>query len=223
MMSRQDVLQVDKERRIFVHQTPFQNLQAQVRSHLSGYHTINPLKAGMPKEELKSKLPAGMDIKLYTMVLNQLVKTNSIVQQDDIIHLAEHQISLGADQQTLREQILETYLRSGITPPFFKEVRPQLNASDKQIDQVLNLLVDERLLIRIKEDFYYHCKPLDELKNKLIDYLTTHEEITTPQFKDMTGASRKYVIALIEYFDNIQLTLRVGDVRKLRKRPTPKS
>ena len=223
MMSRQDVLQVDKERRIFVHRTPFQNLQAQVRSHLSGYHTINPLKAGMPKEELKSKLPAGMDIKLYTMVLNQLVKTNSIVQQDDIIHLAEHQISLGADQQTLREQILETYLRSGITPPFFKEVRPQLNASDKQIDQVLNLLVDERLLIRIKEDFYYHCKPLDELKNKLIDYLTTHEEITTPQFKDMTGASRKYVIALIEYFDNIQLTLRVGDVRKLRKRPTPKS
>jgi selenocysteine-specific elongation factor len=223
MLSRQDVLQIDKEKRIFVHQAPFKNLQDQVRSHLSGYHTINPLKAGMPKEELKSKLPAGMDIKLYTMVLNQMVKTNSIVQQDDIIHLAEHQISLGVDQQTLREQILETYLKSGITPPFFKEVRPQLNAPDKQIDQVLNLLVDERLLIRIKEDFYYHCKPLDELKNKLIDYLTTHEEITTPQFKDMTGASRKYVIALIEYFDNIQLTLRVGDVRKLRKRPTPKS
>lgn len=223
MMSRQDILQVDREKRIFVHQTPFRNLQDQVRSHLSAYHTINPLKAGMPKEELKSKLPVGMDIKLYTMVLNHMVKANTIVQQDEIIHLAEHQISLGVDQQTLREQILETYLKSGITPPFFKEVRPQLNAPDKQIDQVLNLLLDEKLLVRVKDDFYYHCKPLDELKNKLIDYLTTHEEITTPQFKDMAGASRKYVIALIEYFDNIQLTLRVGDVRKLRKRPGPKS
>jgi selenocysteine-specific elongation factor len=57
------------------------------------------------------------------------------------------------------------------------------------------------------------------LKQKLIDFLTSNEEITTPQFKDMAGASRKFVIPLIEYFDSTQLTIRVGDIRKLRRRP----
>ena len=56
-----------------------------------------------------------------------------------------------------------------------------------------------------------------DLKNRLVAFLATHGEITTPQFKEMTGASRKYVIPLIEYFDSKNVTLRVGDVRKLRK------
>ena len=58
---------------------------------------------------------------------------------------------------------------------------------------------------------------IDALKKRLIKFLETNGEITTPQFKEMTGASRKYVIPLAEYFDSKNVTLRVGDVRKLRK------
>ncbi|NNL42052.1 MAG: hypothetical protein HKO79_06120 [Desulfobacterales bacterium] len=50
-----------------------------------------------------------------------------------------------------------------------------------------------------------------------LNFLTLNGEITTPQFKDMTGASRKFVIPLIEYFDSQKITLRIGDIRKLRK------
>jgi len=51
-----------------------------------------------------------------------------------------------------------------------------------------------------------------------VDFLKSHGEITTPQFKEMTGASRKYTIPLIEYFDKTQVTVRVGDSRVLRKK-----
>jgi selenocysteine-specific elongation factor len=50
-----------------------------------------------------------------------------------------------------------------------------------------------------------------------VDFLNANEEITTPQFKDIAGVSRKYLIPLFEYFDATNVTLRVGDVRKLRK------
>jgi selenocysteine-specific elongation factor len=33
----------------------------------------------------------------------------------------------------------------------------------------------------------------------------------------MAGVSRKYLIPLIEYFDAKNVTIRVGDVRKLRR------
>ena len=73
-------------------------------------------------------------------------------------------------------------------------------------------------MVKIKEDLYYHHAPLSRLKEELVNFLITHGELTTPQFKDMTGASRKYVIALLEHFDSIQLTIRVGDLRQLRKK-----
>ena len=55
-------------------------------------------------------------------------------------------------------------------------------------------------------------------EDNAINFLKEHGEITTPQFKDMTGASRKYVIPLIEYFDRSQVTVRVGDSRVLRNK-----
>ena len=72
-------------------------------------------------------------------------------------------------------------------------------------------------VVRTKDDLYFHVDAVNELKNRLVDFLKTNEEITTPQFKEMTGVSRKYVIPLIEYFDASKVTLRVGDSRKLRK------
>ncbi len=79
------------------------------------------------------------------------------------------------------------------------------------------LLVDEGFLLKVKEDLYFHAEAVNELKKRLIDYLKSHGEMTTPQFKEIALVSRKYLIPLIEYFDSTNVTLRVGDSRKLRK------
>ena len=79
------------------------------------------------------------------------------------------------------------------------------------------LLVEEGQIIKTKDDLYFHVKAVDALKRKLVEFLKINGEIDTPRFKEMTGVSRKYVIPLIEYFDANNVTLRVGDSRKLRK------
>ncbi|HUU41295.1 MAG TPA: SelB C-terminal domain-containing protein, partial [Desulfatiglandales bacterium] len=65
---------------------------------------------------------------------------------------------------------------------------------------------------------YFHNNSIEELKKRLVDYIKEKGEIATPELKEITGVSRKYTIPLIEYFDKIQLTVRVGDKRVLRKR-----
>jgi selenocysteine-specific elongation factor len=59
---------------------------------------------------------------------------------------------------------------------------------------------------------------LSGLQEKLVAYLQETGEITPPQFRELTGLSRKYMIPLLEYFDQEKLTIRVGDKRVLRKR-----
>ena len=81
---------------------------------------------------------------------------------------------------------------------------------------VLEHLVHEGVLVKVKSGMYFHRVPFEHLKEELISYLKQNKEITTPQFKEITKASRKYAIPLIEYFDQIKLTLRLGEKRVLR-------
>ena len=217
LLSRKTVLQTDKENRIYIHQTTFDTLQQKSAEYLAKYHETNPLKAGMPKEELRSKFPRLSNSKLFNLVLNQMIKDKQIVQEENTVRLDSHRISLGEDQADSREKILKVYQEGGLQPPYFREVVKTLDADPKRTKDVLMLLVEEGQIVKTKEDLYFHAQAVDELKNRLVDFLKSHGEITTPQFKEMTGASRKYVIPLIEYFDSKNVTLRVGDSRKLRK------
>ena len=218
LLSRRIILQADKENRIYIHQTAFDTLQQKSAKFLATYHRINPLKAGMPKEELRSKFPRLSNIKLFNLVLNQMMKSKQIVQEENTVRLDSHRVSLGQDQADVREKILKAYRTGGLQPPYFREVVKTLDADPKRTKDVLMLLVEEGQILKTKDDLYFYAKAVDALKNRLVDFLKTHGEITTPQFKEMTGASRKYVIPLIEYFDSKNVTLRVGDSRKLRRR-----
>ena len=218
MLSRKDIIQIDKDQRVYVHKAIFENLLNQLVDCLTGYHAENPLKAGMPKEELKSKLPATISTKVFTMALNQLAADNTIVQMGDAVNLATHKVSLGIDQAGVKKKIAQIYLENGLQPPYFKEIVKNLELDSSSAKDVLMLLVAEGVLIKAKQELYFHNEAMNRLKSELIAYLQEHEEITTPQFKEMTGASRKFVIPLLEYFDASHVTIRVGDARKLRQK-----
>jgi selenocysteine-specific elongation factor len=217
LLSRKTVLLVDRDSRIYMHTNSFQQLRQDLTGHLERYHKTNPLKAGMPKEELKTKLAPNLSPKLFNLLMNQMLKDGDISAVEDTVHLASHTVALGADQEDIRDRIIETYKESGLQPPYFKELGKQLTADPARARDVLNLLVKEGRLVKVKEDLFFDTDAVARLKQRLVEFLTVHGEISTPQFKEMTAASRKYVIPLIEFFDSQNFTIRIGDIRKLRK------
>jgi selenocysteine-specific elongation factor len=217
LLSRKTVLLVDRDSRIYMHTNSFQQLRQDLTGHLERYHKTNPLKAGMPKEELKTKLPPNLSPKLFNLLVNQMLKDGEINVVEDTVHLASHTVALGADQEDIRDKIIKTYRESGLQPPYFKELGKQLTADPARARDVLNLLVEEGRLVKVKEDLFFDADAVTRLKQRLVEFLTVRGEISTPQFKEMTAASRKYVIPLIEFFDAQNFTIRIGDIRKLRK------
>jgi selenocysteine-specific elongation factor len=217
LLSQKILIQIDKENRIYIHNICLERLETETKRQLAAYHKTNPLKTGMPKEELKSKFPPLLTSKLFNLTLNQMAKENEIAQEENIIRLASHAVSLGGKQADVKDKILKTYLNAGLEPPYFKELAKSLDIDAKRAKDVLMHLVAEGTIVKVKEDLYFHAEAINRLKKKMVEFLGTQGEITTPQFKEMTGVSRKYVIPLAEYFDSTNVTLRVGDVRKLRK------
>jgi len=217
MLSRRDLIMVDRDRRLYVHADTYARLRQLVLDQLGRYHTANPLKAGMPREELRSKFPAHIHPKLAPQVLNQMLKNDELAAEEDTIRLAGHRVSLAGDQSQLKDKILQTYARGGITPPYFKEICQTLKVEARDARDVLQLLVEENRLVKVKEELFFQREVIDDLRARLVAYLRDKGVITTPEFKDMTGASRKYVIPLAEFFDARNVTIRVGDTRQLRK------
>jgi len=217
LLSRRDLILVDRDRRLYVHADTYAYLRQMVLDQLDAYHAKNPLKAGMPRGELRSKFPRRINPKLAPLVLNQMIKNEELAAEDEAIRLAGHKVSLAGDQTELREKILQAYARGGITPPYFRDICRSLQVAPQDARDVLQLLVENKALVKVKDDLYFQHEVIDDLRERLVAFLRDRGAITTPEFKDMTGASRKYVIPLAEYFDAANVTIRVGDTRQLRK------
>ncbi|MCF8025932.1 MAG: selenocysteine-specific translation elongation factor [Desulfobacteraceae bacterium] len=217
LLSNRTIIQSERSERRFVHYSTFEDFRAEVTAKLSAYHKANPLKNGMPKGELRSKFPDIKTPRLFNHLVNLLIKENEIAQTEDNIRLAGHRVTLQTDQTDLKENILSIYEEKGLQPPYFKELPKLLGAKPDQIKNVLMHLVNEGRIIKVKEELFFHADVIADLKSRLVDFLSKNGEITPAQFKEMTKASRKYTIPLFEYFDAENITIRVGDVRKLRR------
>jgi len=215
LISDNDIIRYDTEKERFIHAEFYNKAKEEVVTILEDYHRRFPLKTGLVKEELRSRMAGNVKEKLFNRLLNDLIRDKIIVREKDIIRAKDHTISLRKDQEEVRTQIYQIYLKSALEPPYFKDLGNDILKGGGR--DLLEIMVKDGTLIKVKEDLYFHKEAIDELKRSLVDFLKEKGQITTPELKNLTRVSRKYTIPLIEYFDKIQLTVRIGDKRILRK------
>jgi selenocysteine-specific elongation factor len=213
-----ELLFMDSESIKVIEKGQYQRLKGMVLTQLGEFHQRFPMKSGLSKEELRTKLPPEVDIKLFQILMNELIQLKEVVLERSKMKLPTHQIS-SVDEKGLVKRVEGAVLKGGFQPPSPKELSEEWSEKEEEVRAIFEHLVHEGVLVKIKSEIYFHRSVFERLKGELITYLKDHQEITTSQFKEMTKASRKYVIPLIEYFDQIKLTLRLGEKRILRGGP----
>jgi selenocysteine-specific elongation factor len=216
ILSRQQAVVYDKERGRIVGRDVLDQLGEHVIEILEKYHRDFPVRPGLGKEELKTRVKGLSDPKLLAFLLDRLSQNRNVIVERDLVRLAGHEVSLAGDFQKIEEQLIRVYQKGGLTPPYLKDVAGTLAGSAKQHKEVVEHLVKQGTLIKVKTDLYYHRDALEQVWDRARTHLKNTGELTTPEFKDMTGLSRKYLIPLLEYFDARGLTMRVGEKRVLR-------
>ncbi|HTR60070.1 MAG TPA: SelB C-terminal domain-containing protein, partial [Candidatus Binataceae bacterium] len=91
-------------------------------------------------------------------------------------------------------------------------------AASSQLRTVLAAMEREGRVVKIATDLYFGKAAFDAARERLVGYLGKHPDITAAIYRDLLGASRKFAIALLDYFDHSGVTTRVGDLRRLRPR-----
>jgi selenocysteine-specific elongation factor len=215
MAARGELLVIDPEKLKVIAKGQYQALREMALVQLGEFHQRFPMKSGLSKEELRTKLPPEVDVKLFQILISELIQSKEIVLEKDKLRLSGHHIS-SFDAKGLAKRVEAAVLKGGLQPPSPKELSEEWSESEGEVRAIFEHLVHEGMLVRIKNEIYFHRTSFESLREQLVAYLKGHQEITTPQFKEMTKASRKYAIPLIEYFDQIKLTLRLGEKRVLR-------
>ncbi len=213
----EEIFLVSKETGHYLGRTFIETLERDIISILENYHKENTFRWGMPKELLANKSSSGYPPKTFQITLERLVKAGKVSVRQELVKLSSHSILLGDKELKLKEAIEKIYLASPFQPPSPEEVAQKLKEPyDQKFEDLIFLMQEEGILVRIKEDIVFHSRSIDEIKNRLIKFLKEHGEISPSQFKELINTTRKYAIPLLEFFDREKLTLRVGDVRKLR-------
>lgn len=216
LLANGTILQMTREPRIFLSQEAFGTLQGVVLEELQAYMTANPLKEGISKEELKTRIPRRSDQRFFTPLLAELEKQKKLLVERELVKLMQSKPVAQAAASGLGAKLADLLIKQGVEPPTIKELVDQTRSSEKEVRDHLAALVRNGAVARVSGDIFYATAALQGIEEKLMAHLRTAGEITPPEFRELTGLSRKFMIPLLEYFDSKKLTIRVGDKRVLR-------
>lgn len=200
------------EQQAFIHTKYYQQIADNARSQLAEYHKRNPLRPGMPKEELKSKLFSKNKNKGIEAVFAMLVEDKHIKLCNRYAALFDFTIQFTGNQEKIKDSIEATFRKDLFAPPSLEEAVRSLPFKPQETEQVVEAMTGSQL-IRISNDIYLHKEACDKALEALKTHISNNGSITLAEFRDLLHTSRKYAIAILEYFDNNRITKRLEDKR----------
>jgi selenocysteine-specific elongation factor len=185
------------------------SLATNLRSIVSSYHINHPLRIGISREELRSRL--NLSGQHFNHLLNEIEDTGEILLSGNMVRLPEFEISFTEQQKQRLDQMSTLFLGRGVNSPSVKETKAMVG------DDVYMALVDLNRLIQINQEVVYLTDTYRDLERTIVDYLNANGSINAGQTRDILGTSRKYAIALLEFMDSNLITERKGDDRLLKR------
>jgi len=184
---------------------------------LLAYHKSNPLRTGMPKEELRGTLGKAADSRSFAALLSRWQADGRVTTEAASIRHAEFEIELNPRQQALMDRTIELFRGAKYSPPSVDDVSRELGAPPDAIFAMVKLAQSRGQLERVADGLYYHIETWEDARRIVREHVEDTGEITVSVFRDITGSSRKYVLPLMEHMDAVGFTQRVGDGRVLVK------
>jgi selenocysteine-specific elongation factor len=201
---------------LYVHTDHLAEFEQRVLQAIKDFHRAHPLKPGVDKEELKGMLKVRLHPKLLGIVLDGLVKKKQVESEGSRIKMPGFKVAVSGDQGAIKEKIIDAIRKGGTQPPVREELAELFQISDRDAKDLLKLLAVEGRISRVNDSLYLFRETLDHMRQDLLNHLQQKKEITIAEFRDLVKTSRKYAVPLMEYFDSLKLTQRVGDKRVLR-------
>jgi selenocysteine-specific elongation factor len=209
LLSLEGENQQPSREKMIVAKSSWNTIVNQVDQIIQDFHRIQPLKPGLPREELKSRLKIPSPI--YNLMIYKLANDGRLIENGALVTRPGFEITYTPSQQISIKKLKERFSQSPFSPPAVKECQTEVG------EDLYNALVETSELKQISSDVVFRPQDFELLVTKTRQHIQQQGQITVAEARDLFNTSRRYVLALLEYLDTIGITTRDGDVRRLRR------
>ena len=187
----------------------WQNLTGKILQVVADFHARYPLRKGIPREELKSRLKLAPAV--FNVVVAAMEQEQRLRQEAALVSVPGHEVQFNPSQQVLVDQMLRRFAADPYKPPAIKECQTELG------EDVYYALVDLGLLVPVAEDVAFRREDYEHMLAELRRHFGGPQGFSLAMFRDHFGTSRKYALAFLEHLDDLGVTRRGEDVRFLNR------
>jgi selenocysteine-specific elongation factor len=188
---------------------PYWNtLHEKIRQTVESYHKNYPLRRGIPREELKSRLK--LSPREFNAVIRKLTTDEMLTERSAFLAKPDHEVRFDSGQQAKVQAMMRKFEQNPYSPPSIKECQADVG------DEILNALLERGELVAVSAEVIFRKQDYDLLVDRINEEMRQKERITLGEVRDLFNTSRKYAQALLEHLDTVGITVRDGDFRKLR-------
>ncbi|HNX28199.1 MAG TPA: selenocysteine-specific translation elongation factor [Syntrophomonadaceae bacterium] len=204
---------VEIKQGIYISQTKLDSINEIINKNLLQYHKRYPLRSGYPKEDMRSKYFSYINGKNFNAILKLLEEQHCLISKGNDISRITHQPTPGEKERRVIDYIVDSLNQQLFNPPSIEEIKNHLAVSDTEVAEALNYLVNQGQVVKLEGENYFSKTAIEEGKVILEEYFRGEQELSLATARDLLETSRKYTLPLVEYYDKIRFTRRIGDIR----------
>ncbi|MCX5780746.1 MAG: selenocysteine-specific translation elongation factor [Firmicutes bacterium] len=185
----------------------------QIANTITGYQEKYPLRWGYPKEDMRSRLFARFNPKVFNTMLKYFEDEGRIASKNNLVSTPGYLPQPGPRERQIIAAIITALQENLFTPPGWEEIAAVANLAASELSEIIAYLCEQGELVKISENLYFSKAALEKGQELLDAYFVREKELTLATARDILATSRKYALPLIEYYDRMHFTRRVGDSR----------
>jgi selenocysteine-specific elongation factor len=189
-----------------------QALEVRILAALAEFHVRAPDDAGPELWRLKRIVAPDMEDRLWSRLVETLVGTGTLKQRGRSLHLPSHSVELSETEQAQARPLLASLLAGGFDPPWVRDLAREHGLPEAEVRRLLLKLSKTGEISQLVPDLFYHPARLAELAA----LVASLPEVQASAFRDAAGIGRKRAIQILEFFNRVGYTRRVGNIHMIR-------
>lgn len=192
---------------LVIARSQWEDLLVMTQKEVQEYHRQYPLRPGIPREELKSKLK--LTPRTFSAWIKKANLEGLLVDANTVVALSGHAVRFSPAQQARVNALLAKFAAAPYAPPSIKECQAEVG------EEVFNALIALGQLEQVSAEVVFRRQDYDDLLAAVRRQLEQEGTLTVAQFRDRFNTSRRYALAFLEHLDALNVTRRDGDLRRL--------
>ena len=201
--------------RLYVHVDTEERQHRRLGELIGEHHRQQPQSPGMAREALLAE--SGIRKEVFDGLIEGMLAARMVAERKGLLALPEHREQFHDGEHERLNLIESLFLKRPFNPPGAQEVTEATGIASGDVTRAMRILIEQQRLVRVEQDLHFHVDAVAEARRRLISHIQEQGPLESVKFKYLLDTTRKYAIPLLDYFDKVGLTRRVGYTRHLNK------